>query len=200
MSMLDALNEVKKENFDPSKGEVTNSSLLPEGTYDVTLKEVVHGVWKKSATDYIRFTMQVIDGEHAGQNEFITPTLAPKTSKGTDMPSFVLAQSVKLIKVIGAMVGLNVPDKIFIEADTNVTDAYNDLEEIFQDYLGKTMVMDLKLSQNKKDPNHPYRNYSFSKMKQPDVPDVDDKKDPFADQQTKNPEDITNDDLPFDLD
>lgn len=195
MSMLDAIKAVKEENFDPSKGKVSNSTLLPEGKYDVSLKEVVHGIWKNSETDYIRFTMEVLDGDHAGQNEFITPTLAPKTANGKDMPAFVLSQSVKTIEVIGAMVGCKVPDEVFLKADENVTESYSELEKIFQDYLGKTMVMDLKLLPNKKNPDRPYRNYSFGKMEQPKTANVDSNQDPFAN--VKDPKDISDDDLPF---
>lgn len=196
MSILDALNDVKKENFDPNKGKVTSDLQLPAGKYNVSLQEVNHSVWQKSGTDYIRFTMQVINGKYAGRQEFITPTLAPKTASGKDMPSFVLARSIKTIAVIGAMVGCQVPDSVFQKADTNVTDAYEDLANLFQDYLGKTMIMNLKLSANKKDPDRPYRNYSFEKMEQPKEASVDDKEDPFKGNAGSEVQ-INDDDLPF---
>lgn len=194
MSLLDALNDVKKENFDPNKGKISDRTVIPDGTYQVTLDAVTHGVRKSSSTDYIMFALKVITGKQAGQAENIFPTLATTTSKGNPMPDFVLARSIKTIKVIGAMVGLDVPDKCFMSA--NETENYNEIENVFQPYIGKTLTMTVKSSPNKKNPDRPYRNYSFAKLEQPKVEKVDAKKDPFAGAKSSSTE-ISDDDLPF---
>lgn len=194
MSLVDALNKVKKENFDPKKGKINNRQELPDGTYNVTLSGVTHGVRKSSTTDFIMFSMQVIDGDQAGQSENIFPTLATTTSTGKPMPEFVQARSIKTIKVIGAMVGLDVPDKCFL--GKTETEDYNEIEKDFQPYLNKTLKMTITSSPNKKNPDRPYKNYSFAPLEQPKAEKVDKKQDPFEGNDGSEI-DISDDDLPF---
>ena len=195
MSMTDILKKLNSGDFDPNEGKVKDETNIPDGTYNVSMSAVTHGVWKNSRTDYLRFDMTVLDGKEAGRIEFITPTLAQKTSKGEPMPDFVLSRSIQTIKIIGAMVGYQVPDDPFITAMTNETEAYEVLKNGFMPYVGKTLQMTIKSSPNKKDPDRPYRNYDFAKLAQPKVADVDSKQDPFADQ--KSGIELTDDDLPF---
>ena len=195
MSMTDILKKLNSGDFDPNEGKVKDETNIPDGTYNVSMSAVTHGVWKNSRTDYLRFDMTVLDGKEAGRIEFITPTLAQKTSKGKPMPDFVLSRSIQTIKIIGAMVGYQVPDDPFITAITNETEAYEVLKNSFMPYVGKTLQMTIKSSPNKKDPDRPYRNYDFAKLAQPKVADVDSKQDPFADQ--KSGIELTDDDLPF---
>lgn len=196
MSMTDILKKLNSGDFDPNEGKVKDETNIPDGTYNVSMSAVTHGVWKNSRTDYLRFDMTVLDGKEAGRIEFITPTLAQKTSKGKPMPDFVLSRSIQTIKIIGAMVGYQVPDDSFITAMTNETEAYEVLKNGFMPYVGKTLQMTIKSSPNKKDPDRPYRNYDFAKLAQPKVADVDSKQDPFADQNSGI--ELTDDDLPFD--
>ena len=196
MSMTDILKKLNSGDFDPNEGKVKDETNIPDGTYNVSMSAVTHGVWKNSRTDYLRFDMTVLDGKEAGRIEFITPTLAQKTSKGKPMPDFVLSRSIQTIKIIGAMVGYQVPDDSFITAMTNETEAYELLKNGFMPYVGKTLQMTIKSSPNKKDPDRPYRNYDFAKLAQPKVADVDSKQDPFADQNSGI--ELTDDDLPFD--
>lgn len=196
MSMTDILKKLNSGDFDPNEGKVKDETNIPDGTYNVSMSAVTHGVWKNSRTDYLRFDMTVLDGKEAGRIEFITPTLAQKTSKGKPMPDFVLSRSIQTIKIIGAMVGYAVPDDPFITAMTNETEAYEVLKNGFMPYVGKTLQMTIKSGPNKKDPDRPYRNYDFAKLAQPKVADVDSKQDPFADQ--KSGIELTDDDLPFD--
>lgn len=196
--MQSILNKLNKGDFDPNKGKIENDRMvIPDGTYNVTLSAVTHGVWNNSNTDYIHFDMTVLDGKEAGRIEFIRPTLAQKTAKGKEMPDFVLSRSIQTIKIIGAMVGYNVPNKPFIDAISNESTAYEELTKDFQPYIGKTMKMTIKSSPNKKDPEHPYRNYEFAKSDDVKVPTPSDKDDPFAGQKTKDPSEINDDDLPF---
>lgn len=195
MSMTDILKKLNSGDFDPNEGKVKDETNIPDGTYNVSMSAVTHGVWKNSRTDYLRFDMTVLDGKEAGRIEFITPTLAQKTSKGKPMPDFVLSRSIQTIKIIGAMVGYQVPDDPFITAMTNETEAYEVLRNDFMPYVGKTLQMTIKSSPNKKDPDRPYRNYDFAKLAQPKAADVDSKQDPFADQ--KSGIELTDDDLPF---
>lgn len=194
MSLLDALNEVKKSDFDPKKGKEYNAfENIPAGTYKVSLDGVTHNV--KGDRDFLMLSFLVIEGKYDGKTESIFPTLAQVTSTGKPMPQFVLARSISMLQVIGEMVDTPIPDSCFNHE--NETDAYEDLAQVLTPAKGKILTMTIKESPNKKNPDRPYRNYEFGKAEQPKELSVDDKQDPFADQAVKDPNELTDDDLPF---
>ena len=193
MSLLDALNEVKKSDFDPKKGKEYNAfENIPAGTYKVSLDGVSHNV--KGDRDFLMLSFLVIEGKYDGKTESVFPTLAQVTSTGKPMPQFVLARSISMLQVIGEMVDTPIPDSDF-DHDSE-TDAYEDLKDTLEPAKGKILTMTIKESPNRKNPDHPYRNYEFGKAEQPKELSVDDKQDPFADQ--NNGIELTDDDLPFD--
>ena len=193
MGLLEALNKVKSEKFDPKKDDISSGfQPIPDGTYTVSLSGVNHGVWKNSQTDYIRFSFDVVTGEQAGRQEHITPILASKKSNGDPMPESVLARSIKMVQKIGAMVGFDVPDKVFMGA--NESEDYEMIQNEFREagVIGKLLKLTIKSTPNKKDPNNPWRNYKFEEAEQPTTANVED---PFKDAATGM--EITDDDLPF---
>ena len=192
MSLLDALNEVKKSDFDPKKGKEYNAfENIPAGTYKVSLDGVTHNV--KGDRDFLMLSFLVIEGKYDGKTESVFPTLAQVTSTGKPMPQFVLARSISMLQVIGEMVDTPIPDSCF--AHESETDTYEDLAQVLTPAKGKILTMTIKESPNKKNPDRPYRNYEFGKAEQPKELSVDDKQDPFADQ--NNGIELTDDDLPF---
>ena len=192
MSLLDALNEVKKSDFDPKKGKEYNAfENIPAGTYKVSLDGVTHNA--KNDRDFLLLSFLVIEGKYDGKTESVFPTLAQVTSTGKPMPQFVLARSISMLQVIGEMVDTPIPDSCFNHE--NETDAYEDLAQVLTPAKGKILTMTIKESPNKKNPDRPYRNYEFGKAEQPKELSVDDKQDPFADQ--NNGIELTDDDLPF---
>ena len=138
------------------------------------MKGVTHR--SKNGRGFLMFSLEVVDGDYAGRTESIFPTLEQVTSKGNPMPDFVLARSIKTIKIIGAMVGLDAPNQCFL--DDNVDVNYDNIEKAFDGYTGKMLKMTIKLSPNKKNPDRPYRNYEFGPAEQPKVAEV--QEDPFA--------------------
>lgn len=194
MSLLDALNEVKKSNFDPKKGKEYNAfENIPAGTYKVSLDGVTHNA--KGNRDFLMLSFMVIEGKYEGKTESVFPTLAQVTSTGKPMPQFVLARSISMLQVIGEMVGTPIPDSDF-DHDSE-TEAYEDLANTLAPAKGKILMMTIKESPNKKNPDHPYRNYEFSRAEQPKELPVDDNQDPFAGNTGSNIE-ISDDQLPFD--
>ena len=192
MSLLDALNEVKKSGFDPKKGKEYNAfENIPAGTYKVSLDGVTHNA--KNDRDFVLLSFLVIEGKYEGKTESVFPALAQVTSTGKAMPQFVIARSISMLQVIGEMVDTPIPDSDF-DHDSE-TDAYEDLANTLTPAKGKVLMMTIKETPNKKDPDRPYRNYEFSRAEQPKKLDVDDKQDPFADQ--KSGIELTDDDLPF---
>ncbi|MBU5318970.1 single-stranded DNA-binding protein [Lactobacillus johnsonii] len=193
MGLLEALNKVKSEKYDPKKDDISSGfKPIPDGTYTVTLSGVNHGVWEKSETDFVRFSFDVVTGEQAGRQEHITPILASKKSNGDPMPESVLARSIKMVQKIGAMVGFDVPDKVFMGA--NESEDYEMIQEEFRNagVIGKLLKLTIKSSPNKKNPDNPWRNYKFEEAEQPTTANVED---PFKDAATGM--EITDDDLPF---
>lgn len=193
MGLLEALNKVKSEKYDPKKDDISSGfQPIPDGTYTVTLSGVNHGVWEKSRTDFVRFSFDVVTGEQAGRQEHITPILASKKSNGDPMPESVLARSIKMVQKIGAMVGFDVPDKVFMGA--NESEDYEMIQNEFREagVIGKLLKLTIKSSPNKKDPDNPWRNYKFEEAEQPTTANVED---PFKDAATGM--EITDDDLPF---
>ena len=194
MSLLDALNEVKKSDFDPKKGKEYNAfENIPAGTYKVSLDGVSHNV--KGDRDFLMLSFLVIEGKYDGKTESVFPTLAQVTSTGKPMPQFVLARSISMLQVIGEMVDTPIPDSCFNHE--NETDAYEDLVQVLTPAKGKVLTMTIKESPNKKNPDRPYRNYEFGKAEQPKELSVDSNQDPFANQAVKDPNELTDDDLPF---
>ena len=192
MSLLDALNEVKKSGFDPKKGKEYNAfENIPAGTYKVSLDGVTHNA--KGDRDFLMLSFMVIEGKYEGKTESVFPTLAQVTSTGKPMPQFVLARSISMLQVIGEMVDTPIPDSDF-DHDSE-TDAYEDLKDTLEPDKGKVLMMTIKETPNKKNPDRPYRNYEFSRAEQPKELPVDDNQDPFADQ--NNGIELADDDLPF---
>lgn len=176
MSMLDVLKEMKEENFDAKSGKIGGTSEpIPEGTYTVSLKGVTHRA--KNNRGFLMFSLEVVDGDYAGRQEAIFPTLEETTSTGKPMPDFVLARSVKTIKVIGAMVGLDVPNQCFLSS--NVDENYEAIANCFDGHEGKLLTMTVKVKPNRKDPDRPYRNYEFGTAEQPKPVEVNDADLPF---------------------
>lgn len=192
MSLLDALNEVKKSGFDPKKGKEYNAfENIPAGTYKVSLDGVTHNA--KNDRDFLLLSFLVIEGKYEGKTESVFPTLAQVTSTGKAMPQSVIVRSISILKVIGEMVDTPIPDSDFDHE--NETDAYEDLKDTLEPAKGKVLMMTIKETPNKKDPDHPYRNYEFNRAEQPKELPVDDNQDPFAGQ--NNGIELTDDDLPF---
>ncbi|AKG67076.1 hypothetical protein [Lactobacillus helveticus] len=191
MSLLDALNEVKKSGFDPKKGKEYNAfENIPAGTYKVSLDGVTHNA--KGDRDFLMLNFLVIEGKYDGKTESVFPTLAQVTSKGNPMPQFVIARNISMLQVIGEMTDTPIPDSCF-DHDSE-TDAYEDLANVLQKAKGKVLMMTIKETANKKNPDHPYRNYEFARAEQPKTLDVKD--DPFKDNNGSDVN-ISDDDLPF---
>lgn len=182
MSLLDAFHTTQK-NFDPKKDSINGSfDKLPEGEYTVSLDSTSHFVSQKTGWEQLSFKMMVIDGEHAGQSEFVGVNLDEKKKDGSPMPDFVVMKNIKTLTTIGALVGLTITDEM-ITGET-VTDIYEKLVDAFEPYKGKMLIMTIKEQANKNDPDNPYRNYEFQEYQD----------DPFEDNANSNKPD---DGMPF---
>lgn len=197
MSLLDALNKVKSEKFDPKKDKVgTGFEPIPDGTYTAILSNVDHGTWD-SGKDFVLFTFEIATGDQAGRKEQYRPNLSPTKKDGSAVSSSFLARQIKMIMKIGAMVGFEVPDKCFM-GETESND-YEEIQNAFREagVLGKLITITIKSSPNKKDPDHPWRNYTFEEAEQPKELKIDN---PFEGNEGPSEDDekaLTDKDIPF---
>lgn len=190
MSLLDALNQLKKDGFDAKKGKEYNPNAgIPDGDYLVSLDGVTHNA--NNTRDFLMVTFLVIQGDEEGKKENFFPNLATKKADGSPMPNFVTARAIADLQLLGEAIGNPVPDKCF--AHDTETDAYEDLYETFKPAIGKL----LKLSKTTKTSKSGYKNanYEFAKAEQPKEVAPTNSSDPFADKATGI--ELTDDDLPF---
>ncbi|KJY56695.1 hypothetical protein [Lactobacillus melliventris] len=189
MSLLDAMNELKQKGFNPKDGKEYNPyEPIPDDTYLMSFDNATHNA--KGDRDFLMLTFSVVQGEYEGRQESIFPSLAQTKANGDPMPNSVIARSISEIQIIGETLDNPVPDKCF--AFENETEAYEAIAKALQPACGKVLKVTIKTTPNKKNPQYPFRNYTFEKQEQPKVADA---KDPFNG--TGDTIDISDDDLPF---
>lgn len=173
MSILDTLSKVKQEGFDPKKDKIGGGDALPSGKYPVELEKATVQVTKAGRTQ-IMVTLKVVSGEYKGRVENVF------LSFDQDLPEFVLDNNGKYLMKIAEFTGVEFKKK---ELESEETTA-----EALQRGIGKQFLMDLKVRENKKNPDFPYRNYDFKELEE-------EKEDSNA---TDDDEiDVDEDDLPF---
>lgn len=191
MSLLDALNQLKKDGFDAKEGKEYNPNQgIPDGTYLVSLDGVTHGA--SQSRDFLMITFLVVQGDEENKKESFFPNLALTKADGKPMPQFVTARAIADIQLLGEAVDNPVPDKCF--AHESETEAYDDLAEALHPALGK--LLKLTKTTTKAKNGREYSNYEFAKAEQPKAVEPDNKQDPFAN--NANSVEISDNDLPFD--
>lgn len=189
MSLLDAMNDLKKNGFDPKEGKEYNPyERIPDGTYLMSFDNVNHNA--KGDRDFLMLAFTVVQGEQEGKQESIFPSLAQTKSNGEPMPSFVLARNISMIQVIGEMLNNPIPDSCF--NFENESEAYEALVDAFKPAEGRILEITIETTPNKKNPQFPFRNYEFKKHEQPKIAKAED---PFAG--SGDTVEVNDSDLPF---
>lgn len=156
------------DGFDRKKGNVNGFEGLPSGDYVVMIDNIreQETPW---GSEQLSIRVQVLDGEHAGQKEFINLSLDETTSKGNPNP--MLGRNIKLIAKLASNSGIELQDEDWEDLGT--------LSEALAPAEGRTVLMHLTVSENKKNPQYPYRNYDFEEAEEIDEIDVGDDDLPF---------------------
>ena len=151
------------DGFDRKKGNVNGFEGLPSGDYVVMIDNIreQETPW---GSEQLSIRAQVLDGEHAGQKEFINLSLDETTSKGNPNP--MLGRNIKLIAKLASNSGIELQDEDWEDLGT--------LSEALAPAEGRTVLMHLTVSENKKNPQYPYRNYDFEEAEEIDEIDVGD--------------------------
>lgn len=166
MSILNTLAKIKDEGFDPRKDKINGDGRLGEGTYPVRLIEVERGADKRGY-EQIVIKLEVVSGDCKGRTETLYIQFHD------DLPEFVLEKNGKMFMAIAAFTGVTLNKKDLVDEESGA--------DALKRGIGKQLLMKLRLSENKKNPEYPYRNYEFE--------DLADKKSMSID--------IEEDDLPF---
>lgn len=169
MSLLNTLQGLKKDGFDPQKDKIGGGGSLPEGRYPVKLESSSVVITSTGRTQ-IQLKLEVISGEHKGKRETIF------LGFDEDLPDFVVENNGKYLMKIAAFTGVE-----FMESDLQYEE---NTAEKMKEGIGRQFIMKLDIRENKKNPDFPYRNYDFQAL--------DD--DPLADQKTS---DFPEKDIPF---
>lgn len=170
MSILDTLSKVKEEGFDPKKDRIGGSDRLESGTYPVELSKVSVQVSKSGRTQ-IMVTLKVVSGDSKGRVENVFLSFDP------DLPEFVLDNNGKYLMKIAEFSGVQFKKKDLENEESTA--------QALKAGIGKQFLMDLKVRENKKNPDFPYRNYDFkplpsdSNLQTDDTVNVDDDDLPF---------------------
>ncbi|WP_137662873.1 hypothetical protein [Enterococcus hulanensis] len=173
MGLLDTLNEIKKDGFDPAKDKVNKNTKLEAGKYPVRLKSAQAGTNERSQQDQIAIVLEVVSGKDKNRLEIIY------MSFDDGLPDFVLEKNGRTLLKLAAMIGVEFTKK-------DLADEYSASEALSKG-IGNQILMDLSVSPNKKNPNYPYRNYDFGPL--------EDKSD--SDPLGGSTIDISDEDLPF---
>ena len=156
------------EGFDTKKGNVNGFEGLPSGDYVVMIDNIreQETPW---GSEQLSIRVQVLDGEHAGQKEFVNLSLDETTAKGNPNP--MLGRNIKLSAKLASNSGIELQDEDWEDLGT--------LSEALAPAEGRTVLMHLTVSENKKNPQYPYRNYDFEEAEEIDEIDVGDDDLPF---------------------
>ena len=162
MSLLDALNQLKQDGFDPKTSKGGNFEDLPDGHYNVSLTGATHSF--KNNREFLMLTFTVDDGEFKGRKQNIFPRLETVTAKGLPMPESVLKREIANLQILGVCLENPVPDTCFAHATTS--EAYDDLAEFFYELRGKRVRLTKKTKPNPRNPKYPYENFYFDKREE----------------------------------
>lgn len=172
MSILNTLKSIKKDDFDPAKDKIGGGDYLESGKYPVQIKKTSVQTTRSGRTQ-IMVTLEVVSGKDKGRVENVFLSFDP------DLPDFVLENNGKYLMKIMHFTNIN------IESNKDKLEREEDVAELLSQGVGKQFGMDLKVRENKKNPDFPYRNYDFYELQD----------DPF--EQNDSFEEITEADLPF---
>lgn len=191
MGLLDLMNDVKNDGFDPEtdKATVNTNTVWPDGEYTVMIGKLT-GYRQNQffGNDEINIQLEQVEGDLAGSQDFHTLSLETTKSDGSPLPSAVVRKN-----TVGTPKEIM---QILAVTDTEYTDDdWEDLRTIgerLEDAVGKMLTVEFSSKPNKKNPDYPYKNYNFVRYEQGDMETPD----PFA-AKANTEIDISDDDLPF---
>ena len=154
MSILKAVAQTKESGFKPGESKINDSISLPSGDYPVRIKQVVRGA-TRSGHEQVEVTLEVVSGEHKNRLEYVNLAFYDT------LPDFVIGKNTKILLAIAHFADVELSDEDLKDEESTA--------KALEKGVGKQFRMKLRLTQNKKNPDYPYRNYEFEALD--DAPD-----------------------------
>lgn len=165
MSILETLKAVKETGFDPQKDKINSGGqALPAGEYPVRLKSVAAEVRPSNNRVEVNYTLEVVSGDFKGRNEWV------RLAFDDELPDFVREKNGKTLLKLAAVLDVDLKKGDLASEDK--------LADAFQVVVGKQLKLDLKVRENKKKPDFPYRDHDFEKLDD-SVDEIEDSELPF---------------------
>jgi hypothetical protein len=168
MSLLDIAKSIKKEGFDPRKDSANGPAPIPAGTYPVVLKQATFNISEKG-WESIQYQFEIRGGDYIGRSEFASfGTLDEWNGKKLD---WAVQRTVKFFQKAIVLAG----DDVYAD---DFEDGKSMEEALQRKSVGSYFNLVITETESK---GKTYRNYDIEEDKLQPV----------------NPEDISDDGLPF---
>lgn len=182
MSLLSLAQEIKG-NFNPAKDKVNGADAIPAGDYDVVISDVKYQMYEPSGWENVVVTAEITTGEQSGRKENVSFSFIENWNN-KPISDFILKRNMKLAQKLA-----------FIGEYEWMQDDFQDTQSIalaLKNIVGTQMVLTIKETANKNDPDKPYRNYEVESYEQ--VPDFSRNAQPFD---TNGQIEVTDENVPF---
>lgn len=168
MSLLDIAKSIKKEGFDPRKDSANGPAPIPAGTYPVVLKQAAFNI-AESGWESIQYQFEIRGGDYIGRSEFASfGTLDEWSGKKLD---WAVQRTVKFFQKAIVLAG----DDVYAD---DFEDGKSMEEALQRKSVGSYFNLVITETESK---GKTYRNYDIEE----------------DELQPVNPEDISDDGLPF---
>lgn len=169
MSLLDIAKSIKKEGFDPRKDSANGPAPIPAGTYPVVLKKAVFNI-AESGWESIQYQFEIRGGDYIGRSEFASfGTLDEWNGKKLD---WALQRTVKFFQKAIVLCG----DDVYAD---DFEDGKSMEEALKRKSVGSYFNLIIEVKQGKD--GREFRSYDIEE----------------DELQPVNPEDVSDDGLPF---
>ena len=170
MSLLSLAQEIKG-NFNPATDKVNGAESIPAGEYEVVVSNVSYKMYEPSGWENVVVEMKIQTGEYAGRIENVSFSFIEQWNN-KPISNFILKRNMKLAQKLA-----------FLGNYEWLQDDFQDTQSIavaLKNIIGTEMMLTIKETPNKNDPEKPYRNYevdavekvpNFGRDTQPQVSD-----------------------------
>lgn len=156
MSLLSLAQEIKG-NFNPATDKVNGAESIPSGEYEVVVSNVSYKMYEPSGWENVVVEMKIQTGEYAGRIENVSFSFIEQWNN-KPISDFILKRNMKLAQKLA-----------FLGNYEWLQDDFQDTQSIaiaLKNIIGTEMMLTIKETPNKNDPEKPYRNYEVDAVEQ----------------------------------
>lgn len=156
MSLLSLAQEIKG-NFNPATDKVNGAESIPAGEYEVVVSNVSYKMYEPSGWENVVVEMKIQTGEYAGRIENVSFSFIEQWNN-KPISDFILKRNMKLAQKLA-----------FLGNYEWLQDDFQDTQSIavaLKNIIGTEMMLTIKETPNKNDPEKPYRNYEVDAVEQ----------------------------------